>query len=87
MDGVIEAKYNGAFVKDTYLIVGAIALLIAVEGFVVYTVLSNAGSVVPPLIRGIYVLFFGLVVVIETIGYWQVRHSIRQHMFDFEYYD
>ncbi|WP_292466601.1 monomethylamine permease [Methanolobus sp.] len=87
MDGVNEAKYKGAFAKDTYLIVGAIALLIVVQGYVVFTILSAAGSAVSPAIRGIYVVFFVLVVGIETLGYWQVRHSIKQHMFDFKYYD
>ncbi|MDY0386784.1 MAG: monomethylamine permease [Methanolobus sp.] len=87
MDGVSETKYNKAFAKDTYLIVGAITLLIAVQGYVVFTVLSTAGSVVSPAIRAIYVVFFVLLVGIETMGYWQVRHSIKQHMFDFKYYD
>ncbi|WP_319506179.1 monomethylamine permease [uncultured Methanolobus sp.] len=84
---VNEAKYKGAFAKDTYLIAGAIALLITIEGYVVYNVLSLSGSVVSPAIRGIYIVFFLLVVGIETIGYWQVRHSIKQHMFEFKYYD
>jgi hypothetical protein len=87
MDEINEAKYNGAFAKDTYLIACAITLLVFVEGYVVYTVLSQAGSVVSPAIRGIYILFFGLAVGIETIGYLQVRRSIKQHMFDFRYYD
>ncbi|WMW21707.1 monomethylamine permease [Methanolobus mangrovi] len=87
MDGINEAKYKGAFAKDTYLIAGAIALLIIIEGYVVYNVLSLAGPAVSSSIIGIYVLFFGLVVGIEIIGYWQVRHSIKQHMFDFKYYD
>ncbi len=87
MEGVNEAKYKGAFAKDTYLIVGAIALLIIVEGFVVFTILSEAGSAVPSSIRIIYYVFFALVIGIESIGYMQVRHSIKQHMFDFRYYD
>lgn len=87
MDGVSETKYNKAFAKDTYLIVGAIALLITVQGYVVFTILSAAGSVVSPAIRAIYVVFFLLLVGIETMGYWQVRQSIKQHMFDFKYYD
>ncbi|MDK2826871.1 hypothetical protein SAMN04488589_1703 [Methanolobus vulcani] len=87
MDGINEAKYNSAFAKDTFLILGAIALLIVVEGYVVFTILAEAGSAVAPAIRGIYILFFGLVVGIETIGYLQVRKSIKQHMFDFKYYD
>ncbi|WP_321429794.1 monomethylamine permease [uncultured Methanolobus sp.] len=87
MDGINEEKYNSAFAKDTFLILGAIALLIVVEGYVVFTILSEAGSAVSPAIRGIYILFFGLVVGVETIGYLKVRSSIKQHMFDFEYYD
>ncbi|WP_094227650.1 hypothetical protein [Methanolobus psychrotolerans] len=87
MDEAIESRYNGSFAKDTYLIAGAITLLIIVEGYVVFTILSQAGSAVPSSIRGLYLLFFGLVVGIETIGYLQVRKSIKQHMFDFRYYD
>ena len=87
MQEVDKARYNGEFAKDTFLIAGAIALLIVVEGYVVYNVLSLAGPAVSPTIRGIYLLFFGLIVGIETIGYWQVRHSIKQHMYDLKYYD
>ncbi|WP_406660360.1 monomethylamine transporter [Methanolobus sp. ZRKC3] len=87
MEGVDEVRYSGEFRKDTFLITGAIALLIIVEGYVVYNVLSLAGPAVSPAIRGIYLLFFLLIVGIETIGYWQVRHSIKQHMYDLKYYD
>lgn len=87
MDIVKEAKYEDGLRKDTYLIVGAILLLILVEGYVVYTVLSYAGSAVSSGIIGLYILFFLLVVGIETIGYWQVRHSLKQHMHEFRYYD
>jgi hypothetical protein len=87
MDAASESRYNGAFAKDTYLIIGAIALLIIVQGFVVFTILSQAGSAVPSSIRGLYLLFFVFLVGIETIGYLQVRKSIKQHMFDFRYYD
>ncbi|WP_406655960.1 monomethylamine permease [Methanolobus sp. ZRKC2] len=87
MDAVKEAKYKDGLRKDTYLIAGAILLLIFVEGYVVYTILSYAGSAVSSGIMGLYILFFLLVVAIETIGYWKVRHSIKQHMYEFRYYD
>lgn len=82
-----QAKYDQGLQKDTYLIVGAIALLILVEGYVVYTILSYAGPAVSASVRGLYIVFFLLVVGIETIGYWQVRKSLKQHMHEFRYYD
>jgi len=84
---VNKKKYERGLQKDTYLIVGAILLLILVEGYVVYTILSHAGPAVPSWIMGLYVFFFLLVVGIEIIGYWQVRHSLKQHMHEFEYYE
>ncbi|MDW7732438.1 MAG: monomethylamine permease [Methanolobus sp.] len=87
MDIVKETKYDDGLRKDTYLIVGAIALLIIVEGYVVYTVLSYAGSAVSSSIIGLYILFFLMIVFVETIGYWQVRHSLKQHMQEFGYYE
>lgn len=87
MDNVKDSKAKAGLQKDTYLIVGAIALLIIIEGYVVYTILSYAGPAVPSWIIGLYILFFLLVVGIETIGYWQVRHSLKQHMHELGYYD
>jgi hypothetical protein len=80
-------KYEQGLRKDTYLIVVALALLVIVEGYVVYTVLSYAGPAVSAGIRGLYLVFFLLVVGIETIGYWEVRKSLKQHMHELRYYD
>ncbi|WP_256623812.1 monomethylamine permease [Methanolobus chelungpuianus] len=82
-----QAKYDQGLQKDTYLIVGAIALLIVVQGYVVYTILSYAGPAVSASIRALYIVFFLLVISIETVGYWQVRKSLKQHMHEFRYYD
>lgn len=82
-----QAKYDQGLQKDTYLIVGAIALLIIVQGYVVYTILSYAGPAVSASIRGLYIVFFLLVIGIETVGYWEVRKSLKQHMHEFRYYD
>jgi putative effector of murein hydrolase LrgA (UPF0299 family) len=80
-------KYAQGLQKDTYLIIGALALLVIVEGYVVYTILSYAGPAVSAGIRGLYILFFLLVIGIETIGYWQVRKSLKQHMYELKYYE
>lgn len=87
MHDINQAKYDQGLQKDTYLIVGAIALLIIVQGHVVYTILSYAGPAVSASIRGLYIVFFLLVVGIETVGYWEVRKSLKQHMHEFRYYD
>jgi putative effector of murein hydrolase LrgA (UPF0299 family) len=82
-----QEKYAQGLQKDTYLIIGALALLVIVEGYVVYTILSYAGPAVSAGIRGLYILFFLLVIGIETIGYWQVRKSLKQHMYELKYYE
>ncbi|MBN2110424.1 MAG: monomethylamine permease [Methanosarcinaceae archaeon] len=82
-----DSRYKSGLMKDTYLIIGAILLLIAVEGYVVYMILYYAGSAVPSWIMIVYLVFFLLALGIESIGYWQVRHSIKQHMHEFRYYD
>lgn len=84
---VDENKYKSKLVQDTMMIMVALGLLVIVELYVVYSILSVAGEALPGGFAGVYLIFVGLVIGIETVGYWKVRHSIREHMHEFEYYD
>ena len=84
---VDENKYKSKLSQDTMMIMVALGLLVVVELYVVYSILSVAGKALPGGLMGIYIVFVGLVIGIETIGYWKVRHSINEHMHEFEYYD
>lgn len=85
-DHALESKYHSKLNGDTILIVGMIALLVGVEGFVLYKVLSETWEIAGNFFY-LYVIFVGLLVVIETIGCLSVRNSIKKHMFEFKYYD
>lgn len=84
---VDEGKYNSKLGQDTMIIFVALGLLVVIELFVAFSILSVAGPALPGGLIGIYYLFIGLVIGIETIGYLHVRKSIKQHMVEFEYYD
>jgi hypothetical protein len=85
-DPALESKYHSKLNGDTILVIGMIALLIGVEGFVIYKVLSETWEIAGNFYY-LYVIFVGLLVVIETIGCLSVRNSIKKHMFEFKYYD
>ena len=85
-DPALESKYYSKLNGDTILVIGMIALLIGVEGFVIYKVLSETWEIAGSFYY-LYVIFVGLLVVIETIGCLSVRNSIKKHMFEFKYYD
>ncbi|KKG10488.1 monomethylamine permease [Methanosarcina sp. 2.H.T.1A.6] len=82
----MESKYHSKLNGDTALIMGMLALLIGVEGFVLYRILSETWEIAGNFFY-LYVIFVGLVVVIEAIGCLSVRKSIKNHMFEFRYYD
>lgn len=63
-----------------------LALLVSVEGFIIYKILAETWEIVGNFFY-LYVIFVGLIVVIETIGCLRVRESIKNHMFEFKYYD
>jgi len=85
-DPALESKYHSKLNGDTVLIVGMLVLLVGVEGFVLYEVLSETWEIAGNFFY-LYVIFVGLLVVIETIGCLSVRNSIKNHMFEFKYYD
>jgi hypothetical protein len=82
----IEDKYHSKLTGDTGLIIGMLALLIGVEGFVLYKILIETWTISGSF-SYLYLIFVGLIVTVETIGCMSVRNSIRTHMFEFKYYD
>jgi hypothetical protein len=82
----METKYHRKLNGDTAILVGMLLLLAGVEGFVLYIFLSETWETARDFFY-LYVIFVGLVVIIEAIGCLSVRNSIKKHMFEFEYYD
>lgn len=83
---VLESKYHSKLNGDTALIVGMLALLVCVEGFIIYRILSETWEIASGFFY-LYVIFIGLIILIEAIGCLSVRESIKNHMFEFKYYD
>lgn len=82
----MERKYHSKLNGDTVLVVGMLALLIGVELFVIGKILGATWEIASNFYY-LYVVFFGLIIVVETIGCLRVRDSIKKHMFEFTYYD
>ena len=82
----IESKYHTKLKGDTGLIIGMLALLVGVEGFVLYQVLSETWEISKNFFY-LYLIFVGLIIIIEAVGCLSVRESIKTHMFEFKYYD
>jgi hypothetical protein len=82
----MKSKYHRKLNGDTVLVVGMLALLVSVEGFIIYKILAETWEIAGNFFY-LYVIFVGLIVVIETIGCLSVRESIKNHMFEFKYYD
>ncbi|AKB20152.1 Monomethylamine permease [Methanosarcina sp. WWM596] len=85
-DPALEKKYHSKLNGDTVLVLGMLTLLVSVEGFVLYKILSETWEIAGNFFY-LYVIFVGLLVLIETIGCLSVRNSIKNHMFEFKYYD
>jgi len=85
-DQAMESKYYRKLNGDTVLVVGMLALLVGAEGFVIYKVLSETWKISSGFFY-LYVIFMGLIVSIEAIGCLRVRESIKNHMFEYKYYD
>lgn len=82
----LERKYHSKLTGDTALVVGMLTLLICAEGFIIYRILSETWEIASSFFY-LYVIFIGLIILIETIGCLKVRESIKTHMFEFKYYD
>ncbi len=86
---VDEVKYNSKLKQDAGVILLVLGLLYFSELFIFYRIISTIWGTVDGLatIFPFYLLFLVLLLGIETIGCVQVYKSIKEHMFDFEYYD
>ena len=82
----IERKYHSKLNGDTGLIIGMLTLLVGVEGFVLYEILSETWEISKNFFY-LYLIFVGMMIVIEAIGCLSVRKSIKTHMLEFRYYD
>ncbi|HHV23624.1 MAG TPA: monomethylamine permease [Methanosarcina sp.] len=82
----MESKYHRKLNGDSVLIVGMLILLVSVEVFLLYKILTETWEIAKNFFY-LYVIFVGLIVIIEAIGCLSVRSSIKKHMFEFEYYD
>ena len=85
-DPALESKYHSKLIGDTGLIIGMLALLVGVEGFVLYKILAETWEIAGSFFY-LYVIFVSLMVIIEAIGCLSVRNSIKNHMLEFRYYD
>ena len=86
---VNETKYHNDLKKDAGIIVLVLGLLYFSETFVFYTVMSTLWDTVPEArtLFPVYLLFLLLLLGIETIGCIRVYNSIKEHMYDFKYYE
>jgi hypothetical protein len=82
----LENRYHRELNGDTGLIIGMLILLVGVEGFVLYKILTETWGISRNIFY-LYAIFMGLMIVIEAIGCLSVRQSIKNHMFEFKYYD
>lgn len=81
-----KSKYHSKLNGDTLLVIGMLALLVGAEGYIIFKILAETWEVASDFFH-LYVIFFGLIILIESIGCVRVRESIKTHMFEFEYYD
>jgi hypothetical protein len=86
-----EALYNNKLKQDAGVIILLLGLLYFSETFIVYRIVSviwRSGEV-PEIttVLPLYIIFIVLLLGIETIGCIRVYKSIKEHMYDFKYYD
>ncbi|MEL4304742.1 monomethylamine transporter [Methanococcoides sp. LMO-2] len=86
---VNKIKYHNDLKKDAGIIIVVLGLMFFSEIFVFYKIISTLWDAVPEVqtIFPVYLLFLILLLSIETIGCITVYKSIKEHMYDFNYYD
>ncbi|WP_135604713.1 monomethylamine transporter [Methanococcoides sp. NM1] len=86
---VNKAKYHNDLRKDAGVIVLVLGLLYFSETFIFYRIISTTWDAIPEvrMLFPVYLVFLIMLLGIETIGCLRVYKSIKQHMFDFNYYD
>ncbi|MBP2029787.1 hypothetical protein J2755_000707 [Methanohalophilus levihalophilus] len=86
---VDTGKYAGKLKADAGIVVLLLGILYFSESYIVYNILTTVWADVPEAatILPAYILFFVLLIGIETVGCLKVYGSIKEHMYTFEYYD
>jgi len=87
---VDEAKYRKWFILDSLLIFFMWAFLVVSETYVIYSILNAAmsrGLEIPALLLGLIGFVMFLMFFINGLGCLNVWKSIKQHMYEFTYYD
>ncbi|MCL2549506.1 MAG: monomethylamine permease [Methanimicrococcus sp.] len=87
---VNEAKYKKWLFLDTLLIIGMWLVFVISETYVIAYVLNAAmktGVEIPMILLGFFALIMILMFIINGIACWNVRNSIKEHMYEFTYYD
>lgn len=87
---VNEAKYKKWLMLDTILIIGMWLFFVLSESFVIVTILNaaiRAGVEIPVVLLGLFALVLAMIFIINGLACWNVRKSIKEHMYEFEYYD
>ena len=87
---VNEGKYRKWFILVSLLIVFMWLFLVISETFVVYSILNAAISrclEIPTFLLGLFGLVLILMFIINGLGCLNVWKSIKEHMYEFTYYD
>jgi len=86
---VNKTKYHNDLRKDAGIIVLVLGLMYFSETFVFYKIMSTLWDAVTEVrtIFPVYLLFLLLLLGIENICCISVYRSIKEHMYDFNYYD
>lgn len=85
-----EAKYKKWFRLDTLLIVFMWIFLVCSETFVVTTILYagiSRGLEIPVVLLALFALVLLLMFFVNGMACLYVWKSIKQHMYEFRYYD
>ncbi|MDK2891719.1 monomethylamine transporter [Methanohalophilus sp.] len=82
-------RYASKLKADAGVVILLLAILYFSESFITYNILSTVLAEVPEAAKllPVYILFFVLLIGIETAGCLRVYGSIKEHMYSFEYYD
>lgn len=88
---VDEAKYKKWFMLDTLLIFGMWLFLVISESYIAVTMLSEVVSrdpeLIPTYLLALYGVFLLFMYIVEGLGCLNVWKSIKQHMYEMEYYE
>jgi hypothetical protein len=90
MSNIDEAKYKKWFRLDTALIIFMWVFLVVSESFVAFTILNAAisrGLEIPIVLLAIFGIVLFLMFFINGMACLNVWKSIKEHMYEFEYYE